>query len=236
MIKNFLPKSPIAAAGVGILFGAGIGGIKGWLGVRRGEATQKEAVAGAIKQGLLFGGVAAVSTLASGSKGGGAGLATMAVMGLSGGGSGLSTMFMGMAGGGRGGGMGGMRGGMSSGSMGKMGGGQGGQGGTGSGGSSQPSGSMLDTVSNTIADMIMPNQKATILPAAPVVSEPDVPETSVVKVTDSILQVASAELEEDGDEAGFENDSISEEKVVESEPREMKVATEELPQRDPQKS
>lgn len=41
MIKNILPKSPIAAAGVGILLGAGIGGIKGWLGVRRGEKTQK---------------------------------------------------------------------------------------------------------------------------------------------------------------------------------------------------
>ncbi len=42
MIKNILPKSPIAAAGVGILLGAGIGGIKGWLGVRRGEKTQKK--------------------------------------------------------------------------------------------------------------------------------------------------------------------------------------------------
>jgi hypothetical protein len=80
MIKNILPKSPVAAAGVGLLLGAGIGGVKGWLEFRRGESTKKEAVAGAIKQGIMFGGVAAVSTFASGSKGGGAGLATRTAM------------------------------------------------------------------------------------------------------------------------------------------------------------
>lgn len=155
MIKKILPKSPVAAAGVGILLGAGIGGFKGWVGVKRGELTPKEAVAGAVKQSVMFGGVAAVSTLATGSKGGGAGLATMAVMGLSGGGGALPSMLLGgVTGGGRRGGMGGgMRGGTGAGGMGKTGGGQGmpGKGGT------QPSESILDTFSNAVAEMIMPD-------------------------------------------------------------------------------
>lgn len=156
MVKNLLPKSPVAAAGLGLLLGAGIGGVKGWLSVKRGETTQKEAVAGAIKQGIMFGGVAAVSTMASGSKGGGAGLATMAVMGLSGGGDALPSMLMGLSGGGRGGG----------GGMGK-GGGRGGQGQQGGmkGGSNQSSESVLDSLSNAVADMLFP-QKAKQLPAA----------------------------------------------------------------------
>ncbi|SIN98899.1 hypothetical protein [Halodesulfovibrio marinisediminis] len=153
MIKNILPKSPVVAAGVGILLGAGIGGIRGWLGVRRGEMTQRDAVAGAIKQGVLFGGVAAVSSLTSASKGGGAGLATMAVMGLSGASGGLPSLLMGATGG-RGGGMGGMRGG-----MGKSGGGQGGQGAVSFKEGMQTSGSMLDTFSYSVTDMIMPELK-----------------------------------------------------------------------------
>ena len=208
MVKNILPKSPIVAAGVGILVGAGIGGIKGWLGVRRGDTTHKEAVAGAIKQGLMFGGVAAVSTLASGSKGGGAGLATMAVMGLSRGSNALPAMLMGMTGGRGGGGMG-AGGGMGSRSMGagsmdfssmiKTSGGQGAQGGqsgqkrqggfagqSGQAGKNrqntqsedqkimagtQPSGSILDTISNAIADMIIPDAKKDIASTAQIVSE-----------------------------------------------------------------
>lgn len=157
MVKNLLPKSPVAAAGLGLLLGAGIGGVKGWLSVKRGETTQKEAVAGAIKQGIMFGGVAAVSTMASGSKGGGAGLATMAVMGLSGGSDALPSMLMGLSGGGSRGGGGGMG----------KGGGRGGQGQQGGmkGGSNQSSESVLDSLSNAVADMILP-QKAKTLPVA----------------------------------------------------------------------
>lgn len=153
MVKNILPKSPVAAAGLGLLLGAGIGGVKGWLSVKRGETTQKEAVAGAIKQGIMFGGVAAVSTMASGGKGGGAGLATMAVMGLSGGSDALPSMLMGLSGGGRGGG----------GGMGK-GGGRGGQRQQGGikGGSNQSSESVLDSLSNAVADMLFPQKTKTL--------------------------------------------------------------------------
>lgn len=149
MIKNILPKSPLAAAGVGLLLGVGIAGVKGWLDVKKGDATQKDAVANAVKQGILFGGVAAASTLAGGNKGGGAGLATMAVMGLSGGGGNalpamLTSLSGGMSGGGRGGGMGGGGGG-----RGGAGGGQGQKGG------GQSSSSILDTVSDTVSDILV---------------------------------------------------------------------------------
>ena len=237
MIKNILPKSPIAAAGVGILLGAGIGGIKGWLGVRRGDTTQKEAVAGAIKQGLVFGGVAAVSTFASGGKGGGAGLATMAVMGLSHGGNVLPSMLMGMTGG-RGGGMG--AGGMGASSMGfssliKTGGGQRAQGGRsgqrGQGGSprqggqggqagnnqqsaqsegrnsmsgSSSSGSILDTISNAVADMIIPDAKQDGASTVQTVSESEVLQsevfqTEVSKKVEPVMESIATEPEGDAE-------------------------------------
>ena len=225
MIKNILPKSPIAAAGVGILLGAGIGGIKGWLGVRRGDTTQKEAVAGAIKQGLMFGGVAAVSTFASGGKGGGAGLATMAVMGLSHGGNALPAMLMGMTGGrGGGGGMG--AGGMGAGSMNfssmiKTGGAQGSQGGPsgqrGQGGhagknrqntspeanttmsGTSSSGTILDTISNAVADMIIPDAKKDIVSTAQMVSEPEVLQDEVSKKVEPVVPVAAINPESDAE-------------------------------------
>lgn len=239
MVKNILPKSPIAAAGVGILVGAGIGGIKGWLGVRRGDTTQKEAVAGAIKQGLMFGGIAAVSTLASGSKGGGAGLATMAVMGLSRGSNALPAMLMGMTGGrGGGGGMG--AGGLGSGSMDfssmiKTGGGQGAQGGRsgqrGQGGSSgkgrqagnnqqktqseerkdmsgtQSSGSILDTISNAVADMIIPDAKTDTGQIAQGVPEPEVFQAEVSKKAEPTVESVAMELE--GCAEGMREDSTT---------------------------
>lgn len=234
MIKNILPKSPIAAAGVGILLGAGIGGIKGWLGVRRGDTTQKEAVAGAIKQGLMFGGVAAVSTLASGSKGGGAGLATMAVMGLSHGGNALPAMLMGMTGG-RGGGAGMGAGGMGAGNMDfnsiiKTGGGQGSQGGrtgqrgqggfSGQGGqggqagknrqNSSPgsnttmsglssSSSILDTISNAVADMIIPDAGKDIASTTQIISEPEVLQAEVTKKVEPIVQSVAVDPEGDAE-------------------------------------
>lgn len=144
MIKNMLPKSPLAAAGLGLLLGAGIGAFKGWQDVKKGDATQKEAVATAVKQGLIFGGVAAASTLAGGNKGGGAGLATMAVVGLGGGGgSALPAMLSSLSGGGGGGGGG--RGGM----------GGGGGGGQGQRGGGQSSSSALDTVSNAVSEFLV---------------------------------------------------------------------------------
>ena len=248
MVKNILPKSPIAAAGVGILVGAGIGGIKGWLGVRRGDTTQKEAVAGAIKQGLMFGGIAAVSTLASGSKGGGAGLATMAVMGLSRGSNALPAMLMGMTGGrGGGGGMG--AGGMGSGSMDfssmiKTGGGQGAQGGRsgqrGQGGSSgkggqagnsqqrtqsedrnnvsgtSSSGSILDTISNAVADMIIPNAKTDTAQTAQVVSESEVSKKAEPTVESVAMElVGCAEgMREDSTTLLNHNDQIGQTDLV----------------------
>ncbi|MFA9395719.1 MAG: hypothetical protein ACERJ1_13570 [Halodesulfovibrio sp.] len=239
MVKNILPKSPIAAAGVGILVGAGIGGIKGWLGVRRGDTTQKEAVAGAIKQGLMFGGIAAVSTLASGSKGGGAGLATMAVMGLSRGSNALPTMLMGMTGGrGGGGGMGAGGTGASSldfGSMFKTGGGQGAQGGRseqrGQGGSSgkggqagnnqqrtqsedrknmsgtPSSGSILDTISNAVADMIIPDAKTDTAQTAQVVSKPEMVQDEVSEKVEPTVQ--SVVMESEGDAEGMHEDGMA---------------------------
>lgn len=237
MIKNILPKSPLAAAGVGILLGAGIGGIKGWLGVRRGDTTQKEAVAGAIKQGLVFGGVAAVSTFASGGKGGGAGLATMAVMGLSHGGNVLPSMLMGMTGGRGGGGGMGARG-MGASSMGfssliKTGGGQGAQGGRsgqrGQGGSprqggqggknrqntssetnatmsgASSSGSILDTISNAVADMIIPDAKKEIASTAQVFSESEVLQVEGDKKVESVVQSVAVDPEGDAEAMHDEN-------------------------------
>jgi hypothetical protein len=209
MIKNILPKSPVAAAGVGLLLGAGIGGVKGWLEFRRGEATKKEAVAGAIKQGIMFGGVAAVSTFASGSKGGGAGLATMAVVGMSGGGGGaLPNMLLGMAGGGgggRGGGMGGGMGGMSKMGGGQGGGGRGGQGGQGGGsggGRNQSSGSILDTISSAVTDLILPdeNKKQQTVQAIPAAQPAIETETVVAEVVEPVQQDAVAESCEEAPE------------------------------------
>ena len=134
-----LPKSPLAAAGVGLLLGAGIGGLKGWLDIKKGNSTQKEAVANAIKQGLLFGGVAAASTFAGGNKGGGAGLATMAAVGLSdGSGLALPAMLSSISGGG-----------------GRRMGGGGMPGEQEQKGSGQSSTSALDTVSNAMSEVLV---------------------------------------------------------------------------------
>lgn len=265
MIKNILPKSPIAAAGVGILLGAGIGGIKGWLGVRRGDTTQKEAVAGAIKQGLMFGGVAAVSTFASGGKGGGAGLATMAVMGLSHGGNALPAMLMGMTGGrGGGGGMG--AGGMGAGSMNfssmiKTGGAQGSSGGPsgqrgqwGQGGQAgknrqntspeakttmsgtSSSGSILDTISNAVADMIIPDAKKDIASTAQMVSEPKVLQAEVSKKVEPVVQSVAINPENDAEGKHEESTPLLDQTglAAETDQAELIDKTELADQRDPE--
>lgn len=262
MIKNILPKSPIAAAGVGILLGAGIGGIKGWLGVRRGDTTQKEAVAGAIKQGLMFGGVAAVSTLASGSKGGGAGLATMAVMGLSHGGNALPAMLMGITGG-RGGGMG--AGGMGAGNMDfnsiiKTGGGQGSQGGRtgqrGQGGFSGQSGqggqagknrqnsspesnttmsgpssssSILDTISNAVADMIIPDAGKDIASTTQIVSEPEVLQAEATKKVEPVVQSVAVDPEGDAEAMHEENATLLDQTTLAAETDQVELTEQSEP-------
>tara|TARA_B100000683_G_C12394430_1_gene516937 strand:- start:240 stop:731 length:492 start_codon:yes stop_codon:yes gene_type:complete len=135
-MKKMLPKNPLVAAGVGALVGAGIAGFKMWNSYKNGEVSQKEAVAGVVKQSLMFGGVAAASTFAGGQGGGGVGLATMSVIGLGAGG-----------GGGGSGGMGG----------GGKGGGRGGRGGGGNRGDGQSS-NLLDSFSESVADMLLPSK------------------------------------------------------------------------------
>lgn len=83
-MKKFLPKNPLAAAGVGVLVGAGITGFKMWNQYRNGAVSKKDAVAAVIRQGVVFGGVAAASTFVGGQGGGGVGLATMSALGLGG--------------------------------------------------------------------------------------------------------------------------------------------------------
>jgi len=139
-MKKMLPKNPLVAAGVGALVGAGIAGFKMWNSYKNGEVSQKEAVAGVVKQSLMFGGVAAASTFAGGQGGGGVGLATMSVIGL-----------------GSGGGGGNMLPGMLSqvlGSGGGKGGGRGGRGGGGNRGDGQSS-NLLDSFSESVADILL---------------------------------------------------------------------------------
>ncbi|SOB60118.1 conserved protein of unknown function [Pseudodesulfovibrio profundus] len=150
-MKKMLPKNPLVAAGVGALVGAGIAGFKMWNSYKNGEVSQKEAVAGVVKQSLMFGGVAAASTFAGGQGGGGVGLATMSVIGLGAGGGG-GNMLPGMlsqvlGGGGGSGGMGG----------GGKGGGRGGRGGGGNRGDGQSS-NLLDSFSESVADMLLPSK------------------------------------------------------------------------------
>lgn len=153
-MKKLLPKNPLAAAGVGVLVGAGIAGYKMWNQYKQGEVTQKEAIAGVVKQGILFGGVAAVSTFAGGQGGGGVGIAAMSVLGLGGGrgggqGSamlpGMVTEALGGGGAGRGDGKG-------------QGGGMGASGRQGQGGG-QASG-LIDSISDSIAELLSPESKA----------------------------------------------------------------------------
>ncbi|QJB56963.1 hypothetical protein [Pseudodesulfovibrio sp. zrk46] len=95
-MKKLLPKNPLAAAGVGALVGAGIAGYQMWTQYKQGDVSKQEAIAGVVKQGLLFGGVAAASTFAGGQGGGGVGLAAMSIVGLSGQGGGGGGMLPGM--------------------------------------------------------------------------------------------------------------------------------------------
>lgn len=145
-MKKYLPKSPLAAAGVGALIGAGIAGYTMWDRYKEGEVTRKEAVACVVKQSLLFGGVVATSTLAGGQRGGGIGLAAMSVVGLGGG-----------MGGGRGGGA--MLPGMISQALGSGGGGGGGRGGRGGRGSGQSSG-ILDSISDSVAELFVSKSRS----------------------------------------------------------------------------
>ena len=83
-MKQVMTKNPWAAAGLGLLIGGAIAGYRIWPSVKEGETTRKEALKEIAKSGIVFGGVAAASTLAGGGKGGGAGLATMSALGIAG--------------------------------------------------------------------------------------------------------------------------------------------------------
>ncbi|BCS88106.1 hypothetical protein [Pseudodesulfovibrio sediminis] len=95
-MKNLLPKNPWAAAGLGALVGVGISGYKMWKRYKNGEVSHQEAVIDVVKQSMLFGGVAAISTFAGGGSGGGAGIAALSVLGMRGSGKGQSDLFSGL--------------------------------------------------------------------------------------------------------------------------------------------
>lgn len=96
MKKALSTKSPLSAAGLGFLIGGAIAGIKAWPSVKNGELRTADMLGAVVKQGVVFGGVAAVSTLAGGGGGGGAGIAAMSVMGLGGKSAALPEMLKGV--------------------------------------------------------------------------------------------------------------------------------------------
>lgn len=95
-MKKILPKNPLAAAGVGALVGAGIAGYKMWRSYKEGDVSKEDAVAHVVKQSLVFGGVAAVSTVAGGGGGGGASIAAMSLLGIGGRGRSQGDPFAGL--------------------------------------------------------------------------------------------------------------------------------------------
>jgi len=70
-----------------------------------------------------------------------------------------------------------------------------------------PSGSILDTISNAVADMIIPDAKTDIAPTAQVASEPEVLQAEVSKKAESTVQ--SVVMESEGGAEGMHEDSTT---------------------------
>lgn len=199
-MKKLLPKNPLAAAGLGALVGAGIAGYKMWSQYKSGDVTRQQAVAGVVKQSIIFGGVAAASTVVGGQGGGGAGLAVMSMVGLGsgggrggGGGSALPGLISEALGVGSitGGGQGG-RGRGGQGGRGGMGGGQGAGGGRGGQGGGQSS-SLIDSIANKFGEILVPESEAKAVETSKVT--PDGLEATVSMVEAEIEEDVSVEKE-----------------------------------------